>query len=121
MDQAKTIFLVDDDESFVDTVAVFLRRRGFSVVVEKTVEEALARLATLQPDLAIVDLLLDNGDGAEVVRRIKETHAQCHTIVLSGQREDEVKDKVVRSGADEFQSKPLTTSQLKEIVERVFS
>ena len=121
MNGAKTILLVDDDEGFVDTIAVFLRRKGFGVEVEKTVDQALRRLDTLRPDLAVVDLLLDNADGTDVIKRIKEKYPKAYTIVLSGQREDQVKDKVVRCGADEFLPKPLTTSQLKEILEKVFS
>ncbi len=121
MDEPKTILLVDDDEGFVDTIAVFLRRKGFAVEVEKTVDAALKRLESLKPDFAIVDLLLDDGDGTDVVRRIKEKYPKTYTIVLSGHREDQVKDKVAGSGADEFLPKPLTASQLKAILEKAFS
>ena len=116
----KSVFIVDDDESFVDTIEMFLKRKGYRVTVAKSVGEAFKAIGQIKPDLAIVDLLLDDGEGTEVVRKIKDKIPETYTIILSGHREDEASKKAEEAGADEFVSKPFTTSQLKSVLERVF-
>jgi len=66
-------------------------------------------------------LLLDDGEGTEVVRKIKDKIPETYTIMLSGHRADEASKKAEDAGADEFASKPFTASQLKGVLERVFA
>jgi len=116
----KSVFIVDDDEGFVDTIAMFLRRKGYRVSVAKSLGEAFKTIVKIKPDLAVVDLLLDDGEGTEIISRIKELYPSTYTILLSGHREDEASKKAKEAGADEFAPKPFTASQLKALIEKVF-
>ncbi|MBN2120006.1 MAG: response regulator [Candidatus Omnitrophica bacterium] len=121
MPERKFIFIVDDDEGFVDIIGSFLVRKGYAVEIAKSVDKALEKLPSLEPDACLVDLLLDDGDGLKVVEQIKKIHPAAYIIVLSGHREDEASKQAKEAGADEFVPKPLTTSQLKGILDKIFT
>lgn len=121
MSDENLVFIVDDDEGFVDTIEMFLKRKGYQIVIAKNVEQASAKLDQIQPALAIVDLLLDDGEGTQVVKKIKSKNPATYTIILSGHREDKASKKAAACGADQFISKPFTTSQLKEVLDQKLS
>ncbi len=74
--------------------------------------EALSMLAEHKPDVLLMDLVLPKLDGLEVLRRIPETGAACHTIVLSGFFNSKVVADCSARGADYFLPKPCDVPAL---------
>ena len=74
--------------------------------------DALALIAELKPDVLLLDLVLSKLDGLEVLRRLGETGAQMHIIVLSGFVNNKVVGECSALGADYFISKPCDPAAL---------
>jgi len=92
-----------------------LREAGYEVVPAETAEEALDKAAVRPPDAAIIDLVLPDGDGIEVTRRLREW-SEMPIIVLSAVGEEEQKVRALEAGADDYVTKPFGP---RELVARV--
>ena len=68
---AKTIMIVDDDFVMQQTVQAVLESAGFKVISENSGEDALETLKTQKPDLLLVDMMMPDMDGKELVTRIR--------------------------------------------------
>jgi two-component system KDP operon response regulator KdpE len=88
-----------------------LRRTGFDVMVTGTGEAALHRAANHVPDAAIIELVLPDGDGVEVCRRLRDWSAMP-LIVLSTIDVEEEKVRALEAGADDYVIKPVWPREL---------
>jgi two-component system KDP operon response regulator KdpE len=105
------VLVCDDELAIVRALRVVLRDAGYDVVVAATAEEALDRAAVRPPDAAIVDLVLPDGDGVEVARRLREWSAMP-IIVLSAIGEEDEKVRALEAGADDYVVKPFAPREL---------
>jgi len=78
------VLVVDDDESTREIVSRHLRRAGYTTVEARDGEEALLRTRVLTPGLIILDLLMPNVDGFEVLRTIRAEGMRVPVVVLTG-------------------------------------
>ena len=81
--------------------------------------EALSMTGQLRPDLLLLELVLPKLDGLEVLRRLPETGADCHVIVLSGFFNGKVIADCSACGADYFMPKPCDTQTLLSRIRQV--
>jgi len=68
----KNILLVEDDKFIIDIYTRKLKKAGFSVEIARDGEEALRKVKSIKPDLLILDIVLPNIDGWEIIKRIKK-------------------------------------------------
>ena len=110
-----TILVVDDEPKIVQLARDYLEHAGFAVVTAGDGRTALERVASLHPDLLVLDLGLPGLDGLEVTRRLRQ--AGDLPIVMLTARDDEL-DKVLglELGADDYLTKPFSP---RELVARV--
>ena len=105
------ILVCDDEPQILRALRVTLRGEGFDVVPVATAGEALDAAALQAPDAAILDLLLPDGDGIEVTRRLREWSG-LPIIVLSAVGEEEQKVRALEAGADDYVTKPFSPREL---------
>jgi two-component system, OmpR family, KDP operon response regulator KdpE len=105
------ILVVDDEPQILRALRVVLREAGFEAVPAETASEALDRAAVRPPDAAIVDLVLPDGDGVEVTRRLREW-SQMPIIVLSAVGDEGEKVRALEAGADDYVTKPFGPREL---------
>lgn len=112
---AKTILVVEDEPVIADAVAARLRSEGYDVSQAADGPSGVARCATLEPDLVVLDLMLPGLDGLEVCRRIQKDR---HVPVLMLTARDDETDLLVglAVGADDYLTKPFS---MRELVARV--
>ena len=109
------ILIVDDDNNIAELISLYLTKECFSCKVANDGEEALALVPVFQPNLILLDLMLQGIDGYEVCREIRHK-SNVPIIMLSAK--GEVFDKVLglEMGADDYIIKPFDS---KELVARV--
>jgi two-component system KDP operon response regulator KdpE len=114
----RRILAVDDELQILRALRVTLRSHGYEVTTAATVEEALDLASVSNPDAAIVDLLLPDGDGVELARRLREW-SSIPIILLSAVGEEEEKVRALRAGADDYVTKPFGPDELVARLEAV--
>ncbi len=105
------ILVVDDEPQIVRALKVVLREAGFEAVAAETASEALDLAAVHPPAAAIVDLVLPDGDGVEVTRRLREW-SEIPILVLSAVGEEDQKVRALEAGADDYITKPFGAREL---------
>ena len=105
------ILVCDDELQILRALKVILRDAGFEVIGVASAREALDAAAVQQPDAAIVDLVLPDGDGVDVCRSIREWSAMP-IIVLSAVGEEQQKVRALEAGADDYVTKPFSPAEL---------
>ena len=110
------VLVVDDEDSITDLVATALRYVGFEVAVAANGRQALERAATFRPELIVLDVMLPDLDGFEVVRRLRTDGLRVPVVFLTAR--DATEDKVagLTIGGDDYVTKPFS---LEELVARV--
>ncbi len=107
----RTVLVVDDESQILRALRVVLRDAGFRVLPAETAAQALDLGALHTLDAAIVDLVLPDGDGVEVTRRLREW-SQIPIIVLSAVEDEEEKVRALEAGADDYVTKPFGAREL---------
>jgi DNA-binding response OmpR family regulator len=113
------ILAVDDEPAILQVISERLTLEGFDVRSAQAGEEALAAVRDASPDLIILDLMLPDIDGLEVLRRLRHSGHEEPVIILTA-RDDDV-DKVVglELGADDYVVKPFNPRELSARVRAV--
>lgn len=114
----ETILVVDDEERIQRLVVTELKAQGFKIVQAKNGREAIAEVDRVRPDLVILDILLPDHNGMEVLRRIRE-RSDVPVIFLSAQGADMDKIRGLELGADDYIAKPFNPEELAARVRAV--
>lgn len=107
------VLVVDDEPTIADVVSRYLTRAGYHARVAGTGQDALARAAADRPDVVVLDLMLPDLDGLEVMRRLRKQNGRRLAIILLTARGEE-SDRIVglRLGADDYVVKPFSAGEL---------
>lgn len=109
------ILVVDDERRMVGFIRLNLEQDGFEVIEAANGNEALNRLRDSLPDLILLDVMMPDIDGFEVLRLIREI-SQVPIIMLTAKSEEDEKVKGLELGADDYVTKPFSP---RELVSRV--
>ncbi|SDC01879.1 two-component system, OmpR family, response regulator MprA [Paenibacillus sp. UNCCL117] len=110
------ILVIDDDEKITSMLRRSLAFEGYSVLTANHGMDGLKQILEHEPDVVIVDVMMPQLDGWEVVRRIREGGSEVPVLMLTAK--DEVSDRVkgLDLGADDYLVKPFA---LEELLARV--
>ena len=114
------VLVVDDEPTIGDVVARYLRRAGYQTQVALTGHDALERAFRERPDVIVLDLMLPDTDGLEVMRRLRRRDPLRTAFILLTARGEE-SDRVVglRQGADDYVVKPFSPAELVARVDAI--
>jgi CheY-like chemotaxis protein len=120
--RAMTVLFVEDDEMMRASLTFALESAGFKVVQAADGSQALAALAGEPPDLLVLDLVLPDMDGWEILRRVRgaEEIPRFPVLVITG-LEGASAEEALRLGADEFLAKPVSPRVFVDTVLRLLS
>jgi two-component system NtrC family response regulator len=99
--------LVEDDEGVRTALAELLQRAGFDVEAVGTVVEATHRAAACDPNLAVLDLVLPDGDGITLLNDLRAARPEMPAIMVTGHTDPRSIVAAMRSGALDYLSKPV--------------
>jgi DNA-binding response OmpR family regulator len=109
-----SILVVDDDPLIRTLVEHKLRLRGFDVVSAESGEDGLKQVAVKRPDLIVLDAMMPELDGFEVLRRLKEDAATATipVIMLTARKQESDIVSALSSGARDYLVKPFMAEEL---------
>ena len=106
------ILVVEDEPTLREVVCDLVEREGYREVRGAgTVADALTLFATWRPDLLLLDVMLPDGNGFDLLRHIRQT-SQVPAIILSARDEDEARLRGLGLGADDYVTKPFLPREL---------
>lgn len=108
---ADTVLVVEDEAPMRRFVRSALATHGFRVIEAGSLHEAEGLATESPPELVLLDLGLPDGDGLDLLTRLREW-SQAPVIVLSARGREEDKVKALDAGADDYLTKPFGTSEL---------
>jgi two-component system KDP operon response regulator KdpE len=114
----RRVLACDDELKILRALKLVLRPEGFEVLTAASIEEALDVVALSGVDAAIVDLVLPDGSGIDLCRRLREW-SSMPIIVLSAVGQQEEKVRALRAGADDYVTKPFDPQELVARLEAV--
>lgn len=109
-----SILLVDDEPDILNLLDYNLRKAGFDILLAKDGPDALEIAALKRPELIVLDIMLPNMDGTEVLRRLKTNGATRHIPVIMLTAKGEEVDKVIgfELGAEDYITKPFSPREM---------
>lgn len=110
MDKWK-IMVVEDDAPVRHLITVSLSAEGYAVIAAQSAAEAVQLAATQNPDMILLDLGLPDGDGVEVIEKVR-LWTETPIIVISARDEDADKIEALDAGADDYLTKPFSVAEL---------
>jgi two-component system OmpR family response regulator len=110
------ILVVDDEDNITYLLGTALRHFGFGVLTAGSGREGLALATDAKPDLMLLDVMLPDLDGFEVVRRLRDAGLQVPILFLTARDATEDKVRGLTLGGDDYVTKPFS---LEEVVARV--
>lgn len=105
------VLVCDDEQQILRALRVILRDANFEALPAATMEEALDVAAVRAPEAAIIDLMLPDGDGVELCRKLREW-STIPVIVLSAVGDEDAKVRALAAGADDYVTKPFGPREL---------
>lgn len=105
------VLCVEDTESVLHLQLSYLRQSGIQAVGVATASDALASMAAFRPDVALIDLMLPDGDGMDLVERFAHS-GDCGIIVVTANNEHAVRVAGLDRGADDWLVKPPAMDEL---------
>lgn len=115
------ILVVDDHHDNVAIIRDFLEARGYQVATAYSGEEALTQFEETDPSLVLLDVMMPDRNGWEVCEEIKQRRRgerDVRVIMVTALGEWEDKREALRTGADDYVTKPIDLVALGERVER---
>ena len=119
----KKILIVEDEEHLLELESLLLSTKGYEVKGVLDGPSALELVASMKPDLILLDIMLPVMDGFEVCRQIKANEATRHipVVMLSAKKSKEDLVKAEQVGADRYITKPFKSAMVIETIQRLLS
>ena len=109
----KRILLVDDEQALLDLVVSILQMDGYQRIrTARTIADALLAAQEFQPELAVLDVMLPDGDGFALMEALQRQGREYPILFLTARGEDEDKFRGYGLGADDYIVKPFLPREL---------
>lgn len=110
------VVLLEDDEGLRDALGLVLRSRGYRVAPAASAGEASTLLEEEPPHAVLADLGLPDRSGPELVSALRAAAPDARLVVLTGHQGQELRRSCLEAGADDFLVKPISGSDLSEVL-----
>jgi len=112
----KSILIVDDDKSILNTFTRILRKQGYEVATAETEQETLEKLKEQTYDLILIDVNLPDANGTDLLSRIHASYPKTVKIAITGFPRLDDAMKTIDRGATAYLVKPIKPEDLIELI-----
>ena len=119
-DQPMTRILIVDDSLFQRRIiSAPLKIEGYEVLEAVNGSDGLEKIITLKPDLILLDILMPEKDGFEVLKELQSAHNTIPVIMLTSDVQDTTRDECLGLGAQAFVNKPVKGEDLLPVIRSI--
>ena len=112
-----TILIIDDDVDICTLLKHFLERKGFHVITAFNGKDGIKAVEKNQIDLVVTDFRLPDYDGFEIIEKVKALYENLPIIVITGYSDVNQAVKVIRQGAYEYVTKPISPEEILQLID----
>ena len=116
METKKMILVIDDDMQIRELLKTFLENNGCDVKTASTGEKGLAKIRKRNFDLILLDIILPDGDGVEVLTNIKKILPNAPVLMITGGNDIEIAESCLSKGAADYITKPFDFEYLRTTI-----
>lgn len=110
------ILVLDDDKLIVTMLERALKKSGYVVRCETTVDSFIDKLKSFSPDVLLLDVNLPNKNGIDILREIKEEGLSVQVVMLTSDNSAETAVKAMKMGASDYLTKPFNMEEVKIVI-----
>lgn len=111
----KSILLIDDDVRVTDLLARWLSPE-FEVLTASTGAQGLARFRERKPEIVVLDIMLPDISGTEVLKTLRADDSKAFVVMLSGNPDLSLAKESIRLGADDYIVKPFHPGHVRDVL-----
>ena len=112
----KCILMVDDDHKMLKLIALRLAQEGYRAVAVESGESALAHIKIEKPGLVLLDIMMPEMSGFEVLKRIKAVDPNIPVCIVTACYDEEEGRRCFEAGAYEYITKPIDFEHLQKVI-----
>lgn len=116
---AVSVLIVEDEVNIAQLLQMYLEKEGYAVTVAHDGGQGLAKFRAIKPDLVLLDVMMPVMDGWTVCKNIR-AESQVPIIMLTAKGETDDKVAGLRSGADDYVTKPFSPAELTARIDALF-
>jgi DNA-binding NtrC family response regulator len=115
------VLIVDDDENFTNVTATFLESKGYQVQTVNTGAEALEMVSSENLQIVLLDLVLPDAEGIDVLKKIRHADRNIAIITVTGYGDEHRAVNVMKAGSCDYLTKPFRLNDLVYSIEKASS
>ncbi|OPY76402.1 MAG: Nitrogen regulation protein NR(I) [Syntrophorhabdus sp. PtaU1.Bin058] len=114
----KKILIIDDEQSLLESLEMFLSEKGYDVCCAISANEGIEKNASFGPDIVILDIRLPDKNGLDVLRELMQKHNEKNIIIITAFHDMETTITAMKLGACEYIPKPIDIEELENAIDR---
>lgn len=118
MQQLPNILIIDDDKDLCRLIQRFFTARNYKVLEAYSGKEAFEILKTVEPDIVLCDLILEDMGGREILKQIKNIFPQLPVVMIVGYSDIRTAVELMKMGAFDYIPKPLFPDEILSVVRK---
>lgn len=114
------LLIVEDNTELLDNILTYLKREGYLCEQAVNYKEAYDKIFSYTYDVALIDIMIPEGNGLELLRELKSVRPETGTIIISAKNSLDDKVSGLELGADDYLTKPFQLPELQARIKAVY-
>ena len=111
--ERKSILIIDDDKQILELLKQFADANNCSAKIESSAEKGLAMIRKKEFDLVLLDIMLPDGNGLDVLKNIQKIAPKVPVIIITGGHDSKTAEACLKAGAVDYITKPFDFEYLR--------
>ncbi len=113
------LLIIEDNEDLLENILTYLKREGYLCETARDYDQAFDKIMSYTYDVVLIDIMIPNGNGLQVLRELKSVNPQTGTIIISAKNSLDDKVSGLELGADDYLTKPFQLPELQARIKAV--